>query len=72
MADKIIKTKTLESGITAICCETMQDNFSIEIAAETIFLHSTDIPKLVSLLYEVDKHFLKKCDDGERLPGGFL
>jgi len=60
MAEKIIATKTLPSKITAICCETIKDNFSIEISSGTIFLHSEDIPGLVALLHEVDRFFLRK------------
>jgi len=60
MPEKIIETKTMKSGITAICCETVKDNFSIEIAASCIFLHAEDIPGLISLLHEVDRYFLRK------------
>ena len=57
---EIITTKTLKSGIAAICCETSKDNFSIEIAASCLFLHSEDIPGLITLLHDVDRHFLGK------------
>jgi len=61
MAEKIIATKTLPSGITAICAETIKDNFSIEIAANCLFLHSEDIPDFISLLHDIDRHFLGKA-----------
>lgn len=60
MSEKVIKIKTLPSGPTAICCETVEDEFSIEVAASCIFLHSKDIPELIRLIHDVDEYFLRK------------
>ena len=60
MSETIIKTKTMESGVTCIACETLPDSFSIEIAASCLFLHSEDIPGMLSLLHDIDKYFLRK------------
>lgn len=57
MSEKIIKIKTLPSGPTAICCETLENEFSIELSASCIFLHVKDISDLISLLGDVEFYF---------------
>jgi len=71
MAEKIIKTKKLSES-TAVVTEASPGAIGIEIGSGCIFLSVDDLYAFVRLLRKVDKHFLKKCDDGERLPGGFL
>jgi len=59
MSDKIIKTKKLPSGCTAIATETASDSLGIEIGSGVIFI-AKDIPAFKELLNDADRHFLGK------------
>ena len=60
VADKIIKTKVLPSGCTAIAVEVSGGSLAIEVGSGVVFITAEDIPALVTLLHDADRHFLGK------------
>lgn len=60
MSDKIIKTKVLPSGCTAIAVEASQGTLAIEIGAGVIFMTAEDIPAFKELLNDADRHFMRQ------------
>ena len=60
MADKIIKTKVLPSGCTALAIEVSKGSLAIEVGAGVVFVTAEDIPALVGLLQDADRYFLGK------------
>ena len=59
MAEKIIKTAKLPSGVTAIALET-KTGAAIEIGTGTIFVDVQDLYAFVRLIKNIDKFFLRK------------
>jgi len=60
MPEKIIETKKLPSGCTAIALEAEADTSALEIGSGCIFLSVEDIYQFTRLLKSADKHFLRK------------
>jgi len=60
MAEKIIKTKVLPSGCTALAVQVSEGSLAIEVGAGVVFITAEDIPALVGLLRDADRHYLRK------------
>jgi len=60
MSDKIIKTKVLPSGCTALAVEVFEGSLAIEVGAGVVFITAEDIPAFKELLNDADRYFLGK------------